>query len=133
MAERSTKGQRNQANARKHETYETLSGKSTQSLEREIVAIERSAGAHPRQTPVWARPTKKAYPKMKDLNDGVRHGDPHASSKASVMGSSAKHVEAKKITSESCEQVNVAPAELVKANSPDVPSVPHKTQEDGNR
>ena len=48
------------------------------------------------------------------------------------MGSSAEHVEAKKITSESCEQVNVAPAELVKENSPDVPSVPHNTQEDGN-
>ena len=55
------------------------------------------------------------------------------SSKASVMGSSTEHIEAKKITSESCEQVNVAPAELVKENSPDVPSVPHNTQEDGNR
>ena len=70
---------------------------------------------------------------MKDLNDEVRHGDPRASFKASVTGSSAEHVEAKKITSESCEQVNVAPAEVVKANSPDVPSVPHKTQEDENR
>ena len=133
MAERSTKGQRNQANTRKHETYETLAGELTQSLKHEIVAIERSAGAHPRQTPVWARPMKKAYPKTKDLNNGVRHGDPHVSSKASVTGSSAEYVEAKKITSESCEQVNVAPAELVKENSPDVPSVPHKTQEDGNR
>ena len=38
------------------------------------------------------------------------------SSKASVTGSSAEHVEAKKINSESCEQVNVAPVELVKAN-----------------
>ena len=45
-----------------------------------------------------------------------------------MTSSSAKHAEAKKITSESCEQVNVAPAELVKANSPNVPSVPHRTQ-----
>ena len=48
------------------------------------------------------------------------------------MGSSAEHVEAKKITSESCEQDNIAPAELVKANSHDMPSVSHKTQ-GGNR
>ena len=55
------KGQRNQANARKHETHETLAGESMQSVEHEIVAIKRSAGAHPRQNPVWARPTKKTY------------------------------------------------------------------------
>ena len=29
-----------------HETYKTLAGKSMQSLEHEIVAIERSAGIH---------------------------------------------------------------------------------------
>ena len=32
-----------------HGTYETLAEESTESLEREIVAIERSAGADPRQ------------------------------------------------------------------------------------
>ena len=62
MAEHRTKGQRNQASARKHETHETLAGESMQSVEHEIVAIEGSAGAHPRQNPVWARPTKKTYP-----------------------------------------------------------------------
>ena len=36
----------------------------------------------------------------------------------------------KKIVSESCGQVNVAPAESVKENSPEVPSVPHETQEE---
>ena len=56
------KGQRNQANTREHGTHETLAGESTQSVEREIVAIERSAGAHPHQTTVWARVTKKTYP-----------------------------------------------------------------------
>ena len=35
----------------------------------------------------------------------------------------------KKIVSESCGQINVAPAESVKENSPDVSSVPHETQE----
>ena len=38
--------------------------------------------------------------------------------------------EVKKIVSESCGQVNVAPAETIKENSPDVPSVTHKTQEE---
>ena len=60
-------------------------------------------------------------PLDENLNDRVRHGDPHASSKVSVMGSSAEHIGAKKINSESCEQVNV--------NSPDMPSVSHKTQD----
>ena len=43
--------------------------------------------------------------------------------------SGAECAEVKKIVSESCGQVNVAPAESVKKNSPDVPRVPHKTQE----
>ena len=64
---------------------------------------------------------------MKDLNGGVRRGDPHASSEASITGSSAECTEVKKIASESCRQVNVRAAELVKENSPDVPGVPHKT------
>ena len=42
-----------------------------------------------------------------------------------MTGSSAECVEAK-IASESCGQVNVAPAESVKKNSPDVPSVLQK-------
>ena len=56
------KGQGNQAKTRKHETYKTLVGESMQSLKCEIMAIERSAGTHPCQTPDWARPTKKTYP-----------------------------------------------------------------------
>ena len=36
----------------------------------------------------------------------------------------------KKIASRSCRQVNVAPAETIKENSPSVPSVAHKTQEE---
>ena len=69
-------------------------------------------------------------PQTKDVDDGVRHGDPHASSKAPLTSSSAECAEVKKIVGESCGQVNVAPAESVKENSPDVPSVPHKTQEE---
>ena len=44
-----------------------------------------------------------------------------------MSGSSAECAQAKKIASESCSgQVNVAPAESVKDNPPDVPSVPNK-------
>ena len=68
-------------------------------------------------------------PQTKDVDDGVRHGDPHASSKAPLTSSSAECAEVKKIVGESCGQVNVAPAESVKENSPDVPSVP--TQDTG--
>ena len=49
------------------------------------------------------------------------------SSKVTVMGSSAECVEAQ-IASEGCGQVNAAPAESVKKNSPDVSSVPHKME-----
>ena len=66
-------------------------------------------------------------PQMKGLHHGVRHGDPHASSKVTVMGSGAECVEAQ-ITSEGCGRVDVAPAESVKKNSPDVPSVLHKME-----
>ena len=67
---------------------------------------------------------------MKGLDDGVRHEDPHASSKASVTDSSAECIKAKKIASESCGQVNAAPAESVKETSPEVSSVAHETQEE---
>ena len=43
------------------------------------------------------------------------------------MGSSTECVEAQ-IASEGCGRVNVAAAESVKKNSPDVPSVPHKME-----
>ena len=52
------------------------------------------------------------------------------SSKASVTGSSAEYIKAKKIASKSCGQVNAPPAESVKGNLPDVPSVAHETQEE---
>ena len=48
VVERSTKGRKSQANTGKHETYERLAEESTESLECEIVAIKRSAGADPR-------------------------------------------------------------------------------------
>ena len=47
-----------------------------------------------------------------------------------MTSSSAECAEVKRIVSESCGQAKVAPAESVKENSPDVPSVPHKTQEE---
>ena len=68
---------------------------------------------------------KKAYCRF----ERRRRGNPNASADASVTGSSSECAEAKKITSESCEQVNVGTAELVKKNSPDVPGVPHKARE----
>ena len=61
---------------------------------------------------------------MKDFNEGVRHGDPHTSSKPSVT------LLLFPPPSESCRQDNIAPAESVEENSPDVPSVPHGTQEE---
>ena len=48
VGERSMKGRRSQANAGKHETYKGLAEESTESLEHEIVAIERSASTDPR-------------------------------------------------------------------------------------
>ena len=47
-------------------------------------------------------------PQTKNLDDGVRNGDPQASSKASVMGSSIECIKAKKIANKSCGQVNAA-------------------------
>ena len=41
-----------------------------------------------------------------------------------------RHHKAKKIASKSCGQVNAPPAESVKGNLPDVPSVAHETQEE---
>ena len=82
----------------------------------------------------WGVPTGEVngedLPQTKDVDNGVRQGDPHASSKASLTRSSAECAEVKKIVSESCGQVNVAAAESVKENSPDVSSVPHETQEE---
>ena len=43
---------------------------------------------------------------------------------------STEGAEAKKPASKSCGQVNVGVAESVKVHSPDVPGVPHKTQEE---
>ena len=86
-----------------------------------------------RSTP-WGVPTGEVngedLPQTKDVDNGVRQGDPHASSKASLTRSSAECAEVKKIVSESCGKVNVAPAESVKENSSDVSSVPHETQEE---
>ena len=80
----------------------------------------------------WGAPKDEVngedLPQMKDVDDGVRQGDPHASSNALLTSSSAKCAEVKKIVSENCGQVNVAPAESVKGNSSDVASVPHETQ-----
>ena len=45
---------------------------------------------------------EEALPQMKGLHHRVRHGDPHTSSKVTVMGSSTEcHVEVQ-IASESC-------------------------------
>ena len=66
---------------------------------------------------------------MKDLGDRVGRRDPYASSEASVTNSSSGCTEAKKIASENCGQVSVGAVESVKENLPDVPGVPHVTQE----
>ena len=95
-----------------------------QSLKCDIVAIERSDPRHGESLEV--RSMEKTYPRRRTFDDRVRHGDPHASSKASLTSSSAKCAEVKKIDSESCGQVNVTPAESFKENSPDVPSMPHR-------
>ena len=121
MAERSTKDGRSHENIGKHEMYESLAEESTESLEREIMAIERSAGAEPRHGEALesspGEVNKKTYPDERPRCHS-RTWRPHASSKISVTGSSAECVEAKKIASESCAQVSVAPAESVKENSP---------------
>ena len=61
---------------------------STESLERKIVAIKRSASADPRhkdlESSLGEVNEEDLLSQTKDFNEGVRHGDPHVSSKASV-------------------------------------------------
>ena len=82
--------------------YETLAEESTESLEHEIVTIERSAGADPRHPRhresleySLGKVSEEDLPQMKDLDDGVRGiqnvahgvrcGDQRASSKEAVL------------------------------------------------
>ena len=62
------------------------------------MAIERSvsAGSHHRESleSSLGEVNEEDLPQTKDVDDGVRHGDPHASSKASVTSSSAECTEA---------------------------------------
>ena len=121
-----------------YKTVETLAEESTKSPEREIVAIERSAGADSRHRESLEYSLGKVneedlLPQTKDLNDGVggiedvdnrvRRGDPHASPKEALLVYYAECTGAKKIASKSCRQVKVVVAKLVKGNSPDVLSV----------
>ena len=60
-----------------------------------------------RRSMPWGAPRGEVngedLPQMKDVDDGVRQGDPHASSNALLTSSSAKCAEVKKIVSESCQ------------------------------
>ena len=71
---------------------------------------------------------KKTYPRRK-TSTTESDIETHGSSKASVTSSSVECAKVE-IVIESCRQTNVALAESVKENSPDLPSVPHETQEE---
>ena len=89
------------------------------------MAIKRSADTGSPWSPVWG-----CLSQTKDFDDEVRREDPHTNSETSVASISAEGAEAKKTASKSCRQVNVGVAESVKVHSPEVPGVPHKTQEE---
>ena len=58
-----------------------------ESLKREIVAIKRSASTDPRHKDLESslgEINEEDLSQTKDFDEGVRHGDPHVSSKASV-------------------------------------------------
>ena len=139
----------------KSKMYEVLAEGSTDSLEREIMAIKGAAGANSHQKEplesTLGEVNEKTYIRKfgqekiihynhqmqwimiymivlqaKDLDHRVRRGNLHASCEALMTCSSA---DVKKIASESCGQVNIAAADPVKESPPDMPSVLHETQE----